>query len=235
MRQELRVPRGYRTDNVTRIETRLRRNLISEVAFIGLPNNAGWLGFRHVKSVNGKPVTLAEASLTTLLAEPGMRAARTLLNESAAHNLGLPRTTNLPNLPLEFLHARNRHRFLSRLDGQETVRGARATRLVMIERVTPSLIRNPDTGADMPSVVHAWIDPRNGRLLRAEVTTFTSSTAKEPENDLRVEFVDDRTLAILVPSEMRELFPGPEDGTGTAVARYTNFRRFTTSARILPR
>ena len=96
------------------------------------------------------------------------------------------------------------------------------------------LDRNPNTGNDMPSVVHAWIDPSGGRLLRAEVRTLTAPDANEPENDLRVEFTEDRTLAILVPSEMREVFPGEEHATGTSVARYTNFRRFQTSARIIP-
>ena len=168
MQQEVRG-RGdfFRTDNI--IETRLRRRLVSEVAFIALPEDAGWLGFRHVKTVNNKPVALANASLGTSLTRSRLDGARDLLSASAAHNLGLPRTTNLPNLPLEFLHQRNRKRLLARLDGRERLRGVDSVRLVLLERMTPTLIRNPNTDADMPAVIRAWVDPGNGRLLRAEV------------------------------------------------------------------
>lgn len=212
---------------------RLSRYLASEVAFIALPQGVGWLGIRHVKTVNTTPVSFADESLATVLRAPGLEAARALLAESAKHNLGLRRTTNLPNLPLEFLHPRNRTRFITRLDGQETIRGVRTSRVVFLERITPTLIRNPDKNTDRPSVVRAWIDPRNGRLLRAEVSTFASFDAKDYENNIRVEFAENGPLDMLVPSEMREVFPGDEEGVGTSVARYTNFRRFTTSARIV--
>lgn len=232
MQQEVRG-RGdfFRTDNI--IETRLRRRLVSEVAFIALPEDAGWLGFRHVKTVNNKPVALANASLGTSLTRSRLDGARDLLSASAAHNLGLPRTTNLPNLPLEFLHQRNRKRLLARLDGRERLRGVDSVRLVLLERMTPTLIRNPNTDADMPAVIRAWVDPGNGRLLRAEVNMFSSLEAKKHENSLRVEFVSDKAVGVYVPLEMREEFPVEGTGTGTSIARYTNFRRFTTSARIV--
>ena len=89
-------------------KAQVRRQLSSEVAFIALPQDAGWLGFRHVKSVNNKPVALTGESLAASLTTEKLDAARALLRASARHNLGLARTTNLPNLPLEFLHARNR-------------------------------------------------------------------------------------------------------------------------------
>jgi hypothetical protein len=212
---------------------RLRREIESEVAFIALPENAGWLGFRHVKAVNNKPVALGDSSLTASLRSPGFDMARSLLNASAHHNLGLPRTTNLPNLPLEFLHQRNRRRLLPRADGRERVRGVDTVRLLFLERMTPTLIKNPN-GSDMPSVVRAWVDPRNGRLLRAEVTTFTSPEAKEFENRVRVEFGDSKALGLLVPLEMREVFPVERPATGAGDATYSNFRRFQTSARIVP-
>jgi hypothetical protein len=210
-----------------------RRVLISEVAFIALPN-AGWLGFRHVKSVNNRGVSKSAHSLESTLTMPGMDAARALLRDSAAHNLGLARTTNLPNLPLEFLHVRNRHRMVARVDGQVMVRGVETTRIVFEETTTPTLIRNPKTDADMPAEVCAWID-HEGRLLRAEVTTFTAARKLPYEHLVRVEFVESRPLGgLLVPSAMYEEFPVPYPHTGTAEATYTNFRKFQTSARIVP-
>jgi len=210
-----------------------RRLIMSEVAFIALPNG-GWLGFRHVKTVNGVKVHDSDASLTGVLQKSALDSATELLQSSAEHNLGLPRTTNLPNLPLEFLHVRNRKRLLARLDGEDTVRGVRTSRVVFIERMTPSLIRNPSTGNDMPSVVRAWVDQR-GRLMRAEVNTFAGPKAMEiAENTIRVEFAENTTLGLLVPIEMREKFPIAAEYRGSSVANYSNFRRFTTSARIVP-
>jgi hypothetical protein len=211
----------------------LRRRITSDVAFIALPGDAGWLGIRHVKSVDRRPVE-GDSSLATTLQGRQYDAARALLEAGAAHNLGLPRTTNLPNLPLEFLHARNRRRFLSRLDGGERVNGARAIRVVLLERITPTLIQNPNTKADMPSVVRAWIDEQSGALLRGEVRTFISFEAKEPENSLTVDFAYEKTLGLRVPVRMREVFPVEPPRLGTGTAEYSNFRKFQTSARIVP-
>lgn len=215
-------------------QSRLLRQIDSEVAFIALPQNVGWLGFRHVKTVDTRPVGLADASLTVALGTPGLERARALLRESAQYNLGLPRTSNLPNLPLEFLHRRNRQRLLARSDGQETVRGIRTSRVVLLERMTPTLIQNRDTGGDIPGVVRAWIDPRDGRLMRAEVKTFASTSAKQSESSTSVEFGENKALGLWVPIEMRETFPAGKPLRGTSVSHYSNFRRFTTSARIVP-
>ena len=211
--------------------TRQRRRLASEVAFVALPNDAGWLGFRSVKTVNHVKVQSGDRSLTAALQASSYDAARSLLNASAEQNLGLPRTTNLPNLPLEFLHQRNRKRLVARLDVAERIRGVDTTQIVFIERMTPALIQTPD-GADMPSIVRAWID-RKGRLLRAEVSTFQASSATV-SNTIRVEFTEHKGLGLLVPTEMRETFPVVQPAKGTSVARYSNFRRFQTSARIVP-
>lgn len=42
------------------------RQIISEVAFIGLPGDAGWLGFRRVVNVSGKQLAHAGPSLAVL-------------------------------------------------------------------------------------------------------------------------------------------------------------------------
>jgi hypothetical protein len=209
------------------------RTLKSEVAFIALPNDAGWLGFRNVLRVDRRDVGGRASSLSKALAAPGYDAARALLSASAEHNLGLPRTNNLPNLPLEFLHPRNRRRFEARLDGDERIRGVAATRLVFQERLTPTLIQTSN-GGDLPSVVRAWIDPKDGRVLRAEVRTFRSLRSNGFESKITVEFEQNRSLELLVPVEMRETFPQPSPLVGTSFARYSNFRRFQTSARIVP-
>ncbi len=210
-----------------------RKKIVSEVAFIALPQEGGWLGFRHVKTVNNVRVTSSDESLSLALKIQGLDAAQQLLRASAAYNLGAQRTTNLPNLPLEFLHRRNRPRLAVQDDGSESVRGVKAARLMFVEQMTPTRITQPDTGADMPSVIRAWVDPRSGRLLRAEVRTFQFAKAKRHQASVRVEFVQNNTVGLMVPSEMREEYPVLPYGSGTSVARYTNFRRFTTGGRIV--
>lgn len=225
---ELMLQDGHSTEG-----RRLRRRLASEVAFIALPEGAGWLGFRHVKSVDGRSVDADDASLgRALAASVTSNAARRLLEDSARHNLGLARTTNLPNLPLEFLHKRNRLRFVVRWDGTERVRAISTVRIAFVERMTPTLIRNPD-GSDLWSAVKAWIDPGTGQLLRAEVRSLAPH-GHETTNVIRVDFATHDTLGVLVPIEMHEEFPVGPNREGRSVARYSNYRRFQTSARIVP-
>ena len=229
------IRRGQRSAGLDGVDfgTDKGHRLESEVAFVGLPDNAGWLGFRHVKKVNNREVKNSSASLASALSTQGYSAARRLLLDGAQHNLGLARTTNLPNLPLEFLHQRNRQRLLARPDGTERVRGIDAAKVVFEERATPTLIGNPN-GNDMPSVIRAWVDPKTGGLLRAEVRTFESAETRGLSSTIRVEFERDPKLELLVPVRMEESFPVPPPNSGLSVATYRNFRRFQTSARIVP-
>ena len=57
------------------------------------------------------------------------------------------------------------------------------------------------------------------------------------ETTIRVDFGEDAALGMLVPREMQERFfvdPYVERGLGVGVARYDQFRRFTTSGRVKP-
>ncbi len=213
------------------------REIISEVAFIGLPGDAGWLGFRRVLKVNGKPLSDAGPPLAGLLtdgAKDDFDQARLLLAQSAEHNLGFPRTTNLPNLPLEFLHPRNRHRLAHRLDGMEKIRDINTARMVFEERSTPTIISKPD-GSPLQSLISAWVEPGTGRLLRAQVKTRDPQIGVLPfDSVVWVDFRPDETLGLLVPYEMKEEFFAGRFREGTGTARYTNYRRFTTAARVVP-
>jgi hypothetical protein len=213
------------------------RVIISEVAFIGLPGNAGWLGFRRVVSVNGKKLADAGPALAVLLtdgATDDYDQARLILSESARHNLGGARTTNLPNLPLEFLHPRNRHRMHHRLDGREKIRGVDSARLVFEEHSTPTMIQRPE-GGDMQSLITAWVEPDTGRLLRAQVKTRDARIGVLPfDQVIWVDFRSDDKLGVLVPHEMKEEFFAGRFREGTGTATYSNYRQFRTGARIIP-
>lgn len=213
------------------------RRIHSEVAFVALPANAGWLGFRRVVKVNARPVTDRGVPLAQLLSEGAsddFDQARLLLADSAAHNLGAPRTINLPNLPLELLHPRNRHRFAREIFGREKVRGTPTVVLRLDEMTTPTVIQQPGAG-DMKTVVWAWVEPSSGRLLRAQVMTRDIRIGVAGfDAVIRVEFREDAGVGLLVPTEMQETFYVDRGRPGTGVAKYTNYRRFQTSARIVP-
>lgn len=213
------------------------RSIESEVAFISLPGGAGWLGFRRVVKVNGKSVKDAGNPLHVLLtdsANDDYDQARLLLADSASANLGNPRTTNLPNLPLEFLHPRNRHRLHQRIDGQEKIRGVETTRVLFEEHSTPTIIQRPE-GGDMRSLVTAWIETSTGRLMRAQVKTRDARIGVLPfDAIILVDFRMDEKLGLLVPYEMKEEFFAGRFREGTGTARYSNYRQFRTAGRVVP-
>lgn len=213
------------------------RRIHSEVAFVALPGKAGWLGFRRVVKVNGKTVKDQGVPLAQLMAEgtsDDYDQARLLLADSAAHNLGAPRTINLPNLPLELLHPRNRHRFAHEVFGREKIRGIPTVVLRLDEIARPSLIQQAGAG-DMKTAVWAWVEPATGRLLRAQVTARDVRIGMPPfDAKIRVDFKDAAALGLLVPAEMEETFFVGRSSQGAGTAKYTNYRKFQTSARIVP-
>ena len=203
----------------------------SEVAFVALPGQVGWLGFRRVIEYNGKRVRDAGPPLAQLLSDGSddQDQARLLLEQSASYNLGAPRTTNLPNLPLELLHPRHRHRFEHRLNGLARVHGVETIRLIATERSSPTIIQQPD-GRDLKSTVTAWIEVATGRLVRAEVRSGSDFPTV-----VWVDFKPNAALGMWIPSEMREQFLARKPAVpGNSVASYSKYRRFQTSGRIVP-
>ena len=210
------------------------RRLESEVGFIRLPGGFAWLGFRDVRRINGREVERRALSVSDVLASDKdvVTKARAIAEASAAHNLGTPRTTNVQTAPLEIIHPRNftAHRF--ELGGHETVRRTRVAAIGFTEIRRPPLVTNP-AGQALVSRGRIWVDPSSGAIWRVE---WIYATATGAPSSLRVEFGMDERLGLLVPQEMREEFRsfGGLDARGDGVARYSNFRRFGTGARIVP-
>lgn len=214
-----------------------KRRLESEVSFGTLPGEDWWLGFRHVLRRDGQTLSAVTSVDDLLRGATPLEAARTMLAESARHNLGSYRNTNLPNLPLELLHPRHRDRFDMLVKGTARVRGTPVTVAVFSERARPSIVKTPD-GIDLVSTVTAWVES-TGRLLEAEVRSRPDRRpgrgAATMDAVVRVRFGPHKELGLFVPLEMREEFwHDDEERRGTGVAKYSNFRRFGTSARILP-
>ena len=211
--------------------------LESEVAFIRLPGGAEWLGFRDVKRVNFKAVKQDGPSVGDVLtsAAGDMTKARAIANASARHNLGLPRTINVPTAPLDIIHPAHRLAHRYELGGQESIRGTRTTVVAFTEVRRPTLVREPN-GEYLVSSGRIWIDPDSGVVWRVEwiyqaEKRFASAPAPPR---LRVDFERHQELGFMVPRQMTEVFSATPRTRGEGRATYRNFRRFGTSARIVP-
>lgn len=212
-----------------------QRRLESEVAFLRLPGDGDWIGFRRVKRINRKPVDDRHATLMALLSvssSDNIAQAKLLVAQSSEHNLGNPRTINMPGLPLELIHRRHRPRFDVALEGRDRVRGRDLVKLLFTERAKPSIVFFGGQFA-LLSRLRAWVDPQTGELYRAHVL-FASEARFRNLPRLEVEFARDPGLRLLVPTRMDEVFLLPAGGHGTGRATYSNFRRFQTSARMVP-
>ena len=207
-----------------------RRRLRSEIAFLRLPGDGPWIGYRLVYEVNRRKVTAQRARLEALLTGTADDRARgvAIAQESARHNVGFARTTNVPLLALELVHPRHRSRFTFSMGGIERVDKRQLRRIDFVEQGSPTIIQT-GRGLDLPSRGNIWIEEETGRVWRTEVRDrdVVSSTL------LQVTFVEHRGLDLLVPDRMREVF-AVGSGLGDGNARYSNFRRFSTSARIVP-
>ena len=222
---------GYGAKSLWRSAT-----LESEVAFMRLPGGAEWLGFREVKRVNWKPVKPSGTSIAEVLSSSAgdLTKARAIANASARHNLGLPRTINVPTAPLEIIHPLHRGAHRYKLLADDGVRGTRTAVIEFEETGRPALLRDGRSGENLVSRGRVWVAPASGAVWRVE---WLYEIEDRPVNSLtprlRVEFDANKTLGIMVPTSMTENF-AEQGGRGEGRATYKNFRRFGTSARIVP-
>ena len=211
------------------------RTLSSTYSFIRLPGGRAWLGLREVERVNGGRVTERGPSLRDVLATPSSdlhAVAAELAWRNARYNMGSPRTLNVPTLPLELMDRRHRQRFAFTIRGGERIRGVQTTCIGFVEQVSPTLIKSPDGTVDLGTRGHVCVLPDTGEIRRAEVEAYPQP-GNAREWKLSVEFEVNRDLKLLVPTSAREEFV-MSNGKGTGRANYRNFRRFTTSGRIIP-
>jgi hypothetical protein len=210
-----------------------RVTLESEVAFMRLPGDGEWLGFRDVKKKNWKPIAGDGPSMIELLASPAGNVSRAVAvaRASARHNLGFARTINTPTTPLDIIHPRHRQAHRFELRGGTIVRRRPVVEIGFEETSRPTLLREP-SGADLISRGRIWVDRTTGAVWRIEWMYSRQPRQSRPPS-LRVEFEPHAGLGVMVPHEMVERFHAAQ-GFGEGRATYTNFRRFGISARIVP-
>jgi hypothetical protein len=212
---------------------RVTRRLESEVAFLRLPGDADWLAHRRVRRVAGRPVEDGPA-LAEVLARSGVSAyeqARAIVQASARHNLGSARTTNVPTFPLELAHPRRRASYTVHDAGRDRIDGRVLRKLRLAETSPPSIVANGPRGFFRTEVT-LWVAPETGAIHRA-LAVLDPPFRAVARPSIRVDFMRDEALGLLVPREMDEEFVlGVSQGFGRAV--YSNYRRFQTSGRLVP-
>jgi hypothetical protein len=219
----------------------------SEILFMYVPEDGLWVAVRNVLMVKVGSVESwqfvrnagerLEAILRDRSADRHVRILE-LAKESARFNIGrLYRNINMPTLTVQFLDPAFQPRFEFAIAGEESIpRAGRAVKLTFVERHTPTIVRSDDQ--DLPATGSLWILPTDGSVVRTEVSLTLPKSDRAPEvrGTMIVDYHPDATLGVWAPSSMRESYR-EQGGRGQRIdctATYTNFRRFETSARIVP-
>jgi hypothetical protein len=187
-------------------------------------------GFRDVYEVNGAPVRDHTQRLQKLFEAPGgavLPQASKISEESARYNLGpVRRTINVPTMALLYLRMDNRRRSEFQLGGEETVEGVRARVLKFTETAKPSIVGGRD--GDQPAHGAFWIEPDSGRVLRSVMIVGEAWIRVKATID--VTYGPNPKLELWVPIRMSERYDLGRQGNITALAMYSNFRRFSVDA-----
>jgi hypothetical protein len=234
--------------------TRAERAMQSEMLFLWLPEEREWLAVRNVLSVDRKAVPDSRARLEQWLANstPGaMGRLRNLRDEGARFNIGrLGRNLSDPTLALKVVDPAYQSRFDFTLDGSELINGIAVVKLAFIEREqTPTMISVD--GHAVTSKGAIWATP-SGIVMRTRLELTDPRTLIDAS--MLVFYGRDGKLGGWLPVRMEEEYSQHAEQptvapflngqnvvvangyreTVTCSASYTNYRRFETSARIVP-
>jgi hypothetical protein len=194
----------------------------------------GWIAFRDVFAVDGRPVRDREERLSRLFAQAvtpdSLRQARSLAAEGSRFNLNAPgvvvdRTINTPMVALMFLRTAEQQRSAFRLGKTSQIDGRPCVTLDFRERAKPALI---GSNAEATTEGTFWIDAEAGRVLQSELRvesllgTRLFVKARSVGKYARVAKLD-----LWLPNSMDEQYeldPGRQLITGHAI--YSDFRQF---------
>jgi len=190
---------------------------------------AGWVGFRDVFEIDGRPVRDRTDRLAKLFLEPHPDArlqAQRIAEESARFNLAqqAPRTINTPLLALQFIRPQNQRRSTFTDGGTKIVRGSEIQIVKFQEQAVPRLVRTPDGAAARGRL---WIDAASGRIIETELFLNTGQRLRSVSALIRVVYAEEPRLHLWLPVSMDETYQGV--GVISGHATYSNFRRFSVS------
>lgn len=224
----------YEQQIVIRGRAESKRVLTSDYGMLRLPAVPVWSGFRDTFLVDGQPVRRREARLEHLLldgSDEAVEQARMIAEDNAEYNLGsdlIYRTINVPMLALDLLSPHHRDQMTFRKRGRELVDQREVWKIDFVERAPSSLIRTP-AGQDQITRGSAWIDPSAGTVVKTFLNVVISPTSQAK---ITVDYRTDAKLGFFVPATMHESYERFSSRIVTA-ATYTNYRQFSTSARLV--
>lgn len=207
-----------------------RRELKSDV-ISAADTGHSWMSFRDVFSVDGRPVRDRDERLQKLFLNPNAQPftqARAVADEGARFNLGsIKRNLNFPTMPLTFLAAENQPRSHFTRAGTKRIEKVETIELRFKEFERPTIVQTVDAQS-IPAEGKFWIDPRTGRVLKAEAE-FAGSGFR---CSMTVEFGFVEKINGWLAKEMDDYCTaGSENVEGTAT--YANFRRFGVSTDVV--
>jgi hypothetical protein len=201
----------------------------------------GWVSFRDVFELDGRPVRDREERLTRILQNvnpDSLEQARQIAVESARYNLDadtmrIDRTINVPMAALLYLRGPNQSRSVFRLGKPERIAGVPCVSLQFVERSLPRLTRTND---NTPAQGTFWIDmAAGGRVVKTELRMQSSGQTQAVRAQTAVTYTRVDKLDLWVPTAMDETYELPSmRQTVTGHATYSDFREFkvTTSEGI---
>jgi hypothetical protein len=206
------------------------RRLRSDVLTIR-DEEEGWIGFRDVYEIDGRPVRDRTDRLAKLFLEPhpdSRAQAKRIAEESARFNLApqVSRTINMPLVALQFIRAQNQDRCTFTEAGKKISHGTEIKRVGFQERATPRIIRTVDGAAARGRF---WIDAGSGRITETELFVDTGLDRGRRTRVvgalIHVVYAEQPRLHLWLPVAMNETYSGV--GFIDGHATYSNFRRFS--------
>ena len=203
--------------------------------FTWLPDERTWLAVRNAVKVDRREIAGSSDRITRALSDPArLSRLRQLADEGARFNIGTVfRNFNDPTFVLRYLDPAFQPRFAFSLSRQETIRRVSVWKIAFVERDRPALTQNGN-GNDLPASGSIWLNTADGTVVRTSVALHDTRTNMSGE--IAVDFDPNPALGFAPPSEMRESYAqveGDVEERITCLAKYTNFRRFSTSGRII--
>jgi hypothetical protein len=183
----------------------------------------GWVAFRDVFEVDGKPVQDRSDRLIELFIKPtgdSIDRVNRIVEESAKHNLGwVRRTVNVPTMVLQFAKRAEQERSQWRRGGRSNVRDLDLREVRFTERALPRMIQTLDNAAAQGTF---WIDEETGRVHRTEMRIATGNTSVV----IGVSYAHEESIDMWLPVLMSERYSTPRQPVITGRAIYQNFRKF---------
>ena len=185
------------------------RKLVAELALVKTSDRTGWVAFRDVISVDGKPISDRQDRLQALFQTgiPDLAEARRIADESARFNIGPTRRNfNEPTAVLFFLLPANQARFAFTRKGTTTIEGVPAMEIDFKETASPTVIRTSD-GRDVTADGTIWVAPADGTILRTRLVV-RGFAGPASSSAVDVTFARDERVRLWLPAKMTERHEG---------------------------